>query len=59
MRDCLPALQGRTKWRVTRKNICVDQLVLVGGAEDISKRGAYRLGRVYPVHRGALYAFFN
>ena len=47
MRGYLPSLQGRTKKRVTRNNICTGQLVLVGDTEDISKRGAYRLGRVH------------
>ena len=28
----------------------VGQLVLVGDADDISKRGEYRLGRVHRVH---------
>ena len=50
MQGYLPALQGRNKWRVTRNNICTGQLVLVGDAEDISRRGAYRLGRVHRVH---------
>ena len=46
----LPTLKGRNKWRVTRNNISTDQLVLVGDAEDISSREAYRLGRVHRVH---------
>ena len=46
----LPTLQGRNKWRVTHENLFVGQLVLVGDADDISKRGAYRLGRVHRVH---------
>ena len=46
----LPTLQGRNKWRVTQENLFVGQLVLVGDADDISKRGAYRLGRVHRVH---------
>ena len=50
MQGCLPTLQGRNKWRVTRNNISTGQLVLVGDAEDISSRGAYRLGRVHRVH---------
>ena len=48
MQGYLPTLQGRNKWRVTQNNICTGQLVLVGDAEDISRRGAYRLGRVHP-----------
>ena len=50
MQGYLPTLQGRNKWRVTRNNISTGQLVLFGDAEDISKRGAYRLGRVHRVH---------
>ena len=46
----LPTLQGRGKWRVTRENLAPGQLVLVGDASDFSKRGAYRLGRIYAVH---------
>ena len=30
--------------------MCTGQLVLVGGAEDMSRRGAYHLGRVHRVH---------
>ena len=50
MQGHLPTLQGRNKWRVTRNNICIGQLVLVGDAEDILRRGAYRFGRVHRVH---------
>ena len=46
----LPTLQGRGKWRVTRQNLVPGQLVLVGDADDIAKRGAYRLGRIRAVH---------
>ena len=46
----LPTLQGTNKWRVTQENLFVGQLVLVGDADDISKRGAYRLGRVHRIH---------
>ena len=46
----LPTLKGRNKWRVTRNNISTGQLVLVGDAEDMSSREAYRLGRVHRVH---------
>ena len=50
IKGCLPTLQGRNKWRVTQKNLFVGQLVLVGDADNISKRGAYRLGRVHRVY---------
>ena len=50
MKSYLPTLQGRSKWRTLRENLTVGQLVLVGDAEDLSKRGAYRLGRVHCVH---------
>ena len=46
----LPTLQRRAKWRTTKENLTPGQLVLVGDAEDITKRGAYRLGRVHAVH---------
>ena len=51
MRSYLSTSQGRTKTRVTRNNICTGKLVLVGYAEDISKRGTYCLGRVHRVCR--------
>ena len=51
MRSYLSTSQGRTKSRVTRNNICTGKLVLVGYAEDISKRGTYCLGRVHRVCR--------
>ena len=50
MQGYLPILQGRNKWRVTRNNICTGQLVLVGDAENISRGGANRLGRVHRVY---------
>ena len=50
MKSYLPTLQGRGKWRTHRDNLAVGQLVLVGNAEDLSKRGAYRLGRIRCVH---------
>ena len=50
MKSYLPTLQGRAKWRTLRNNLTVGQLVLVGDAEDLSKRGAYRLGRVHCLH---------
>ena len=46
----LPTLQGRSKWRVTRGNLSPGQLVLVGDATDIFKRGTYRLGRIHCAH---------
>ena len=33
-----------------KKNLVIGQLVLVGDSEDISGRGAYRLGRVHRLH---------
>ena len=30
----LPTLQGKSKWRVTRENLSVGQLVVVGDAQD-------------------------
>ena len=50
MKSYLPTFQGRAKWRTLRNNLTVGQLVLVGDAEDLSKRGAYRLGRVHCLH---------
>ena len=46
----LPTLQGWSKWRVARENVTPGQLVLVGDASDISKRGTYRLGRIHAVY---------
>ena len=46
----LPTLQGRSKWRLTRDNLEPGQLVLVGDADDIKKRGSFRLGRIHQVH---------
>ena len=43
----LPTLQGRSKWRLTRDNLEPGQLVLVGDADDIKKRGSFRLGRIH------------
>ena len=45
----LPALQGRNKWREVAENLKIGQLVMVGDAEDIGRRGHYRLGRVVEV----------
>ena len=50
MQSYLPFLQGRNKWRVLQKNLTVGQLVLVGDAEDVTYRGAYRLGRIHSLH---------
>ena len=50
MKGYLPCLQGRNKWRTFRENLVVGQLVLVGDAEDLSKRGAYRLDRIHRLH---------
>ena len=50
IKGCLPTLQGRNKWRTLKKNLVIGQLVLVGDSEDISGRGAYRLGRVHRLH---------
>ena len=43
-------LQGRKKWRTCKENLYPGQLVLVGDSEDITKRGAFRLGRIHLVH---------
>ena len=43
-------IDERNKWRTSRENLVVGQLVLVRDAEDLSKRGAYRLGRIHRVH---------
>ena len=50
MEGYLPTLQGRHKWREIPKNLTPGQLVLVADAEDICKRGTYRLGRIHSVH---------
>ena len=50
MKGYLPTLQGRAKWRIARQNISPGQLVLVGDANDIARRGHYRLGRIHEVH---------
>ena len=46
----LPFLQGRNKWKVLQKNLTVGQMVLVGGLENETYMGAYRLGRVPSLH---------
>ena len=35
---------------MTRENLSVGQLVVVGDAQNFSKRGVYRLGRVHRIH---------
>ena len=50
MQSYLPSLQGRNKWRTLKDNLVPGQLVLVGDAEDIAHRGAYRLGRIHCLH---------
>ena len=46
----LTSLQGRKKWRAVKENVYPGQLMLVGDAEDIAKRGLYRLGRIHCLH---------
>ena len=36
----LPTLRGRNKWREAAKNLQVDELFLVGDAENISDGGS-------------------
>ena len=50
MKSYLPSLQSRNKRRVLHTNIEPGQLVLIGDSEDLSSRGAYRLGRIHCVH---------
>ena len=50
MESYLPTLQGRNKWKTLQKNLVPGQLVLVGDYEDLSRRGAYRLGRIHRLH---------
>ena len=50
MQGYLPTLQGHSKWRVHRDNLEPGPLVLVVDAEDLDKRGVYRLGRIHVVH---------
>ena len=50
MKGNLPSLQGRSKWKTIQKNLVPGQLVLVGDSEDLTGRGAYRLGRVHRLH---------
>ena len=46
----LPTLQKRGKWRISRENLSPGQLVLVGDADDFSKRGSFRLGRIHCIY---------
>ena len=46
----ITTLQGRGKWQNIRDNLHVGQLVLVGDADDIAKRGAHGLGRIHLLH---------
>ena len=50
MKVYLPSLQGRNKWRTLQENLTPGQLVLIGDAEDLSYKGAYRLGRIHCLH---------
>ena len=50
MKVYLPSLQGRNKWRTLQENLTPGQLVHIGDAEDLSYRGAYRLGRIHCLH---------
>ena len=50
MKVYLPSLQGRNKWSTLQKNLIPGQLVLVEDAEELSYRGAYRLGRIHCFH---------
>ena len=50
MKSYLPTLQGRNKWRTLQTNLVPGQLVLLGDADDISGRGAYRLGKIHCLH---------
>ena len=46
MKFYLPLLQRRKKWLEETPNLEVGQMVLVGGPDDLNKRGHYKLGRV-------------
>ena len=46
MKFYLPLLQRRKKWLKETPNLEVGQMVLVGGPDDLNKRGHYKLGRV-------------
>ena len=40
---------GKNKWRKAAENLKIGQLVMVGDAENIGRRGHYRLGRVVEI----------
>ena len=44
MKSYIPTQQGRNKWRTLGSNLVPGQLMLVGDAEDLTRRGDYRLG---------------
>jgi len=50
MKTYIPTLQGRNKWKTLKENLVPGQLVIVGDAEDLAHRGAYRLGRIHCLH---------
>ena len=50
MKSYLPSLQGRSKWRTLQTNLEPAQLVLVGDAEDLASKGAYRSGHIHSLH---------
>ena len=50
MQSYIPTLQGRSKWRTLASNLVAMQLVLVGDAEDLFKKGTYRLGGIHSLH---------
>ena len=50
IKSYIPTLQARNKWRPLGSNLVPGQLVLVGDAEDLSRKGAYRLGRIHCLH---------
>ncbi|KAK3746973.1 hypothetical protein QZH41_002530 [Actinostola sp. cb2023] len=50
LREYLPTLQQRQKWHVPRRNLEIDDLVLV--ADDNVQRGNWPLGRVMKVIQG-------
>ena len=50
MKAYIPSSQGRNKWRTLKNNLVPGQLVLVGGPEDLTHKGAYRLDRIHSIH---------
>ena len=50
IKSYIPTLQARNKWRTLGSNLVPGQLVLVGDAEDLSRKGAYRLVRIHCLH---------